>query len=150
MATRSQSLSDYISSVDKSRVIAKTTVFSDLDATFKKNPFTGDIYVKKDIEAVKNSVRNIVLTGNFERPFQPEFGGNIKSMLFENLDEDTVDTMQYVLTQSIELYEPRVYVNNIIFNENALDRNSIEITVSFTMKSTGQQADLVTILERIR
>lgn len=150
MAIRSQQLDDFFSPTNKSTLVAKNTLFSDMDASFKKNPFTGDVYVKKDLEAIKNSVRNIILTGNFERPFQPNFGGNIKSMLFENLDENTIDTMQYILTDAIELYEPRVYVNYISFLEDETDRNTISITISFTMKSTGQQTELTTILERIR
>lgn len=145
---RTQQASDLFT--DNPKIVAKTYLFSDLDASFKRNPFTGDIYVKKDIEAVKKSIINIVLTGNFERPFQPRFGANIRQYLFEILDENVIDTIQSVISNIVELYEPRARVLSVNVSEDDLDANKMSITIEFTMVSTGQIADVTTVLERVR
>jgi phage baseplate assembly protein W len=145
---RTQQLSDLTSNAPN--VVAKKFLFSDLDPSFKRNPFTSDIYLKKDIEAVKNSIINIVLTGNFERPFQPRFGGNIRQYLFENLDDNTIDTIHSVIANIIDIYEPRAQVVGVYVNESDADLNRLSITIQFKMISTGQLADVTTALERVR
>lgn len=145
-----QTLDDYISNINKPQIVAKNNVYADIDASFKKNVFTGDVYLKKDIEAIKNSVKNIILTGNYERPFQPEFGGGITNFLFENLDEPTLYVAEYKLSTAIELYEPRVIVESISFAEDTLDKNAIAITVIIRIKDTNRTADVSAVLQRIR
>jgi phage baseplate assembly protein W len=145
---RTQQLSDLTTT--SLNVVAKKFLFSDLDPSFKRNPFTSDIYLKKDIEAVKNSIINIILTGNFERPFQPRFGGNIRQYLFENLDDNTIDTIHSVITNIIDIYEPRAQVIGVYVNESDSDLNRLSITIQFKMLSTGQLADVTTALERVR
>ena len=145
---RTQQASDLIT--DNPKIVAKKYLFSDLDASFNRNPFTGDVYLKKDIEAVKKSIINIVLTGNFERPFQPRFGANIRQYLFETLDENVIDTIQSVITNIIELYEPRARVLSVYVSEDDLDANKMSITIEFAMVSTGKLADVTTVLERVR
>ena len=145
---RTQQISDL--TTDQPFIVAKKYLFSDLDASFKRNPFTSDVYVKKDIEAVKRSIINIILTGNFERPFQPRFGANIRNYLFESLDENVIDTIQSVITAIVELYEPRAKVLSVSMSESDLDANKLSITIEFAMTSTGQTADVTTVLERVR
>ncbi len=145
---RTQQLSDLTTT--SLNVVAKKFLFSDLDPSFKRNPFTSDIYLKKDIEAVKNSIINIILTGNFERPFQPRFGGNIRQYLFENLDDNTIDTIHSVIANIIDIYEPRAQVIGVYVNESDSDLNRLSITIQFKMLSTGQLADVTTALERVR
>lgn len=145
---RSQNTSDFLGTSVQG--IAKTSVFSDLDASFKKNPFTSDIYLKKDIDAVKQSIVNIILTGRFERPFQPRFGANIKSYIFENIDDNIIDSMSSTITDIVNLYEPRARVINVEVNESSADNNSIRVSITFAMKSTGVVAEVTTLLERVR
>jgi phage baseplate assembly protein W len=145
---RAQTFSDL--TTKNPNVVAKKFLFGDLDPNFKRNPFTGDIYLKKDIEAVKNSIINIVLTGNFERPFQPRFGANIRQFLFESLDDNTLDTIHSVIANIIDIYEPRAQVLGVFVNEDDIDNNRLTITIRFTMVSTGQVADVSTALERVR
>lgn len=144
---RAQTLSDL--AVSKTTV-AKKNVFIDLDASFRRNPFTSDIYTKKDIEAVKASIVNIILTGNFERPFQPTFGGNINRYLFENLDDNIIDTMTSVITNIVDLYEPRAKVIGVYVAEDDIENNRLSITIQFRMISTNQVADVTTVLQRVR
>lgn len=145
---RAQQISDL--NTTSPTVVAKKFLFSDLDPSFNRNPFTGDVYLKKDIEAVKNSIINIVLTSNFERPFQPKFGGNIRKYLFENLDDNTLDTIHSVVANIIDLYEPRAQVLGVYIDENAIEANRLSITIQFRMLSTGQVSDVTTVLERVR
>lgn len=145
---RSQQISDL--NTNNPSIVAKKFLFSDLDSTFTRNPFTGDLYLKKDIEAVKKAIVNIVLTGNFERPFQPRFGANIREYLFELLDENVIDTIQTVITNAIETYEPRAKVRDIRINEDTQDSNKISVSIEFAMVSTGKIADVTTVLERVR
>lgn len=145
---RAQQISDL--TTPQPKVVAKNFLFSDLDQSFKRNPFTSDIYLKKDIEAVKNSIINIVLTGNFERPFQPRFGANIRQYLFENLDDNTLDTIHTVIASIVDIYEPRAQVLGVYVDEADMDNNKLAITIKFTMISTGQVADVTTVLERVR
>jgi phage baseplate assembly protein W len=145
---RSQQISDL--NTNNPSIVAKKFLFSDLDSTFTRNPFTGDLYLKKDIEAVKKAIVNIVLTGNFERPFQPRFGANIREYLFELLDENVIDTIQTVIINAIETYEPRAKVRDIRINEDTQDSNKISVSIEFAMVSTGKIADVTTVLERVR
>ena len=145
---RTQQISDLLT--DQPFVVAKKYLFSDLDASFKRNPFTSDVYLKKDLEAVKKSIINIILTGNYERPFQPRFGANIKNYLFETLDENVVDTIETVIIAIVELYEPRARVLSVSLTENNLEDNKLNISIEFAMTSTGQIADVTTVLERVR
>lgn len=146
---RSQNLSDY-SNQTAANITAKTTLFSDLDASFKRNIFTSDIYAKKDLDAVKASIMNIILTGKFEKPFQPRFGANIKAFLFENIDDNIADSMRDVIIDMINLYEPRATVLDVLFYASDNNDNAIRLTIQFSMKSTGTVAEVTTLLERIR
>lgn len=145
---RTQNVSDL--STVQPQTVAKKSLFSDLDSSFKRNVFTSDLYVKKDIDAVKASIINIVLTGNFERPFQPRFGGNIKAFLFENIDINTIDSIRDVIIDVINIYEPRAKVLDVVVGDSATDSNLIRLTITFSMKSTGVIAEVSTLLERIR
>lgn len=145
---RSQNISDYTGSNVNS--VAKKTLFSDLDASFKRNVFTSDLYLKKDLEAVKSSIINIVLTGRYERPFQPDFGGNIRSFLFDNIDDNIIDSMRDVIMSAVSFYEPRANVLDVSVNDSDVDNNTLRVTIQFSMKSTGIVAEVSTLLERIR
>ena len=69
-----------------SNIRARTKPYSDFDFAFQKHPITGDVPIKRDVEAVKQSVRNILLTRRGEKFFDPDFGGSLTEFLFENFD----------------------------------------------------------------
>ena len=87
--------------------------YSDLDVMFVAHPISGDIAIKKDSDAVKRSVRNILLTNNYERPFKPNFGANLRGLLFELADDMTKFEIRNQITEALEMLEPRVRVDNI-------------------------------------
>ena len=85
-----------------------TRQFTDLNLMFTKHPATADVTKKIDEEAVKSSIRNLISTKNYERPFHPEIGCQIYSLLFENFNPITVQVMKRTIFQVIEKYEPRL------------------------------------------
>jgi phage baseplate assembly protein W len=110
---------------------------------------TGDINPVKDIEAIKKSVINLILTNFYERPFQPEIGCNVRGLLFEPADPVTISDLEDAAAQVLENFEPRVAVLSISATDDA-DNNSYIMTIQFQILSTEQVSDVTTVLERLR
>ena len=135
-------------------------VYSDLDFVFNPSPLyrlqglSGDIVRKYDVEAIKQSVTNIVMTNRYERPWKPDMGCNIRDMLFENFEDRWVKfNIKDVIQDQLKKYEPRVTVKDVLvqFDEDYLELN---IEVVFTINAiTAFDADEVSVkiqMERIR
>lgn len=134
----------------KETIRARSNVYSDIDFRFIINPNTGDFALKKDAEAIKQSVLNILLTGQGERPFNPNFGGNLRAYLFENFDAVTKSAMETVIVNSLRNYEPRVKVDNIEISDMSY-RNALRISLDITILSPEQTTDVVEfVVERLR
>ena len=88
--------------------VAAKEVYSDLDMNFTAHPITGDLTVKKDTDAIKQSVKNIMLTNYYERPFKPSLAGGVRDLLFALDTERRVKRAQRKIKQVIEDFEPRV------------------------------------------
>tara|TARA_R110002153_G_scaffold159739_2_gene312021 strand:+ start:1496 stop:1942 length:447 start_codon:yes stop_codon:yes gene_type:complete len=135
--------------LQKSALISSRTVdYLDIDLTFNKRP-SGDIYKKRDAAAVKQSIKNLLLTDFYEKPFQPFFGGNLRAMLFELADEDTEDEIEENIINAINNYEPRVEVQSIDVNVLP-DQNDIRVSVLFQIINTQETATFTTNLARLR
>jgi phage baseplate assembly protein W len=114
------------------------------------NPVTGDVGVKKDIEAIKQSVLNILSTNRGERPFMPDFGGNIRAYLFENVDPVTVSLIEEEIRSALTNYEPRVRVLAVDV-EDLSDRNAINIRLEIEILSpTNTVTTVEFVVERLR
>ena len=87
--------------------------FTDLDLNFNIHPTTKDINKFKNENAVINSVKNLVLTNHYERPFQPDLGSNLKRLLFEQVDNATAALLEREITETIENFEPRVQIKDV-------------------------------------
>lgn len=136
--------------MEKNTIRARQNVYSDLDFRFTINPNTGDIALKHDAEAVKQSVQNILLTGRGERPFNPTFGGNLRAYLFENFDAVTEAAIKNVIINSLRNHEPRVKVDNVIVS-NLDYRNALRVSIDITILSPEQTTDIVEfVVERLR
>jgi phage baseplate assembly protein W len=123
--------------------------FVDLNPKFEKNPLTGDLPVLKNENAVRQAVKNIVMTQRGERPFRPFFGSTVGSVLFENLDLYNVDEISIAIEDALKAYEPRVQMQNVTVI-NDIDSNSVEVVIDYTI--TGIPLDtqsLNLILERV-
>jgi len=129
---------------------ARRYVYSDIDLSFARLPSTDDIAKKIDLQAVKQSVVNIISTARGEVPFRPDFGCNLRAYLFEPFSEFTKAAAEDTIRLSLGAYEPRVIIDNITVSDDA-DSNALRITVEYTIKSPDNQSDVVSFLvERLR
>ena len=104
--------------------------FKDLSASFQTNPLSNDLIALKNESSIARSVRNLVLTIQGERPFQPVLGTGVSRLLFENMDKLTASAIRSELRTTIENYEPRVEINEIIV-EPDFERNAMDVTLQY-------------------
>jgi len=104
--------------------------FLDLSASFQTNPLSNDLISLKNESAIARSVRNLVLTIQGERPFQPVLGTGVSRLLFENMDKLTASAIRSEIRTTIENYEPRVEINEIIV-EPDFERNAMDVTLQY-------------------
>ena len=104
--------------------------FKDLSASFQTSPLNNDLIALKNESAIARSVRNLVLTGRGERPFQPILGTGVSRLLFENMDKLTASAIRSEVRTTIENYEPRVEINEIIV-EPDYEGNAMNVTLQY-------------------
>jgi len=104
--------------------------FKDLSASFQTSPLNNDLIALKNESAIARSVRNLVLTGRGERPFQPILGTGVSRLLFENMDKLTASAIRSELRTTIENYEPRVEINEILV-EPDFEGNAFHVTLQY-------------------
>ena len=132
----------------KTILTSRTKVSKDIDLSFAKKP-SGDVFKKTDAAAVKQAVKNLLLTNFSEKPFLPRFGGNLNSLLFAlNTDIDDEDLEEQIIN-AIEIYEPRARVTNISSNVND-DQHQIKVTVTFRIVNTNETVTTNIDLTRLR
>lgn len=125
--------------------------YIDLDISLALTSSTKDVFRKNNAEAVKFAVRNLLLTNQGEKPFNPYYGGNLSSFLFELTDDYTEKSLVREIKNVIEVYEPRVDINSLVVNVNmAPDENSAEVTIVFKIINTGELVEFTTVLSRLR
>ena len=124
-------------------------IYSDLNLSFTKNPATKDVARLFDVQAIKRSVKNIILTNKYERPFNSDFGCNLRGFLFENITEPLLVVIKDRISMAIEKFEPRVSVEDVFVKEED-GSNGISIMVSFKINGVEQPVSVSTFLERIR
>jgi len=129
--------------------IARQATYKDLDFTFKQNPNTNDVGIKKNNNAVIQSCLNILRTNHGERPFQWEFGANLRAYLFENMTHITAANMATSINVALSNYEPRIEVLNTNVHTTEED-NDVYITVTGRVRSTNEIIDVSTTIERLR
>jgi phage baseplate assembly protein W len=124
-------------------------IYSDIDFTFTKKPVTGDVALSFDTQAVSRSIRNLLLTNHYERPFNPNLGSNINTLLFEPISSMTATQLQSAIMTTIENYEPRVILQNVVVSplEN---QNAYGVTITFYIENATQTTTISVILERNR
>lgn len=137
------------SEIDQFRQVGGSDqVYSDFVHNFIPHPNTGQLTRKVNVDAVKMSLRNIILTNKYERLRNPRFGGNIRRYLFEQFGESTRSEMSLRIRNMIENYEPRAQISEIFIVENE-DMNSINISILFYVSSNESQQQLDLTLYRV-
>ena len=124
-------------------------IFKDLNLDFQQNTATKDIQKITDVEAVKRSVRNLISTNHYEKPFHPEIGSNLRAMLFELMTPQ----MNHVITKQIENlinnYEPRCNLVQVL-TQPMFDRNGYSVQISFMVNNHQETVIVESFLERLR
>ena len=124
--------------------------WSDLDLFFSKNSTTEDVSKVTDITAVKRSIRNLILTNHYEKPFHPEIGSGVRGMLFELMSPLTAHVLTKNIENVITNFEPRARLVGVRASPD-LDRNEYEVTIEFYVVNTPTElVDLTIFLERLR
>ena len=124
--------------------------YRDLDLFFSRKQGSDDVNKVTDIEAVKRSVRNLVLTNFYEKPFHPEIGSGVRDMLFENMSPVTAVVLARKVEDVIENFEPRARLIGVRALPN-LDRNEYEVTIEFfVVNAPTELVDMTVFLEVLR
>jgi|TARA_A100001011_G_scaffold63517_1_gene63936 phage baseplate assembly protein W len=124
--------------------------YSDLDLFFGKRNSDSDVNRITDIQAVKRSVRNLVLLNHFEKPFHPEIGSGVRDMLFELMTPVTAQILTRKIEDVITNFEPRARLVSVRALPN-LDRNAYEVSIEFYVINTPTElVDVSVLLERLR
>jgi phage baseplate assembly protein W len=123
--------------------------YRDLDLNFNIHPIRKDINLLKGEMAVINSLKNLILTSHYERPFQPDIGSNVRKMLFENLDIVTATALEREIEQVIKNYEPRVKLESVSVAPN-FDDNAFAVSMLFNIINRTEPVSVTFQLERLR
>jgi phage baseplate assembly protein W len=131
-------------------IVAQTTrKYKDLDLAFTKHPVRGDINKHIDEIAVINSIKNLILTNHYEKPFHPEVGSGVKALLFELMDGVTARILEKEIEQVIENFEPRVKIKKITASPD-FDNNRYSVSMSFLIVNKTDPITINFFLERER
>lgn len=124
-------------------------IYSDFDQSFLPHPFTGQITRRTNVDAVKMSIRNLILTNKYERLRNPEFGGNVRRYLFENFSTTVGGEIEDQVRSIITSYEPRARVLDVIVTPDE-NNNSIDVTIVFSVITSQDRQEINLTLYRVR
>ena len=124
-------------------------IFKDLNLDFQQNAATKDIQKITDIEAVKRSVRNLISTNHYEKPFHPEIGSNLRGMLFELMTPQMNHVISKQIENLIKNYEPRCNLTQV-HTQPMFDRNGYSVQISFRVNNHQEPVIVESFLERLR
>ncbi len=123
--------------------------YIDLDLTFTRHPVKNDLVLSVDDKAVIRSVRNLILTNHYERPFHPEIGSNVRKMLFEPISPLTANYLQREIEDTIRNYEPRVRLQQVVVQTEP-DSNAYSAIISFFINNNTAPTTINFVLQRLR
>jgi len=126
------------------------STFRDLSLTLKSHPGTKDVLKKIDVEAVKASMKNVLLSGPFDSPFDPNYGARLRNLLFEQLTPSSVTVAKRHMLLALSEYEPRALIEDLYIGEDQNSSAGINIGILFHVVGNSEQQTLNFVLERIR
>ena len=129
--------------------ISREPDYADLDLDFQINPITGDINKKKGNDAVKRSIRNLIFTNFYERPFNSSIGSDVPRLLFDNVDIVTASLLEDAIGRLINIYEPRVQVTRLNVYAD-IDNHGFNVQLEYVILNTETPATINLFLEKIR
>ena len=123
--------------------------FRDIDLDFNRNAVTNDVNVVEDVIAIKRSVKNLIQTNFYERPFHPELGCGIRELLFENFTPMTKVFLQRKIEEVLVNYEPRIQLQNVGVDDDQ-DKNRLVVDIYFYVTGVPGPQVVQTFLQRVR
>ena len=123
--------------------------FRDIDLDFERNAVTNDVNVVEDVIAIKRSVRNLIQTNFYERPFLPELGCGIRELLFEPFTPMTKVFLQRKIEEVLINYEPRIQLQNVAVDDDQ-DRNRLVVDIYLYVVGVPGPQVVQTFLQRVR
>lgn len=148
-STLIQSDKSISNNLSKSKVVARKKGHRDLDLKLGIHPIRKDLNVLKDDNAIKNAIRNLLVTNANERPFQPFLGANLRGLLFEPADALTKIALRENILEVIKNHEPRVEVQDIDIKDLA-DQNAYKILLKMRIKEFDNDDTVEIVLRRLR
>lgn len=130
-------------------IIARKNDYADLDLDFLAHPTTKDVMKKTGVEAIKRSVRNLLLTNFYDRPFQSNIGSNALKILFDNATPMSATFLTNAIKETLGNYEPRIRVDDVVVKFD-FDNNGYNVQLFFTIINRNEPAAITLFLERIR
>jgi uncharacterized protein len=132
-----------------SPVAKKRSLYADFHKDLTVNPLSNDLALKKDEEAIKESMKNLILTDRGERLFQPNIGGDIRATLFENNTPATIKIVQERIKSTIEAFEPRAQLISVEVTSD-LNSNALAVKIIFYIRNSETPVSVNIFLERVR
>lgn len=126
----------------------RISIYSDFKKDLEISPLSDDLTVLKDEDAVKEAIKNLILTDRGERLMRPSIGGNIRAMLFENITPATIKLIEDQVRTTINLYEPRAKLIDVIVSTPG--ENTIAVKIQFYIVNREMPVELDVFLERTR
>jgi phage baseplate assembly protein W len=133
---------------NRSIITSRSKQYTDIDLTFAAKT-TGDVYKKTDAAAVKQAIRNLLLTNYGEKPFDPYYGGDLNRFLFQNDAEFDEIEIQDRVANAIVMYEPRAILREVIATVRS-EQNSVDVEIKFQVTNTLEEVVLTVSLTRLR
>lgn len=130
-------------------IISRKPDYSDLDLDFLPHPTTKDVMKKTGVEAIKRSVRNLLLTNFYDRPFRPAIGSNTLKLLFDNVTPITANFLTNAIEETLKNFEPRIRVEQLDVKFDP-DNNGFKVSLYFVIVNRNEPVAVNLFLERIR
>ena len=130
-----------------------TYIYKDLSLFFTPNPVSGDVTMVTDVQDIKRSVRNLIMTNRFEKPFHPEIASHVRDLLFEPFSPVTINLLRNRIETVLENYEPRVTLTDVEVEDpdfQKMDNNELNVRIFFTLKNDPEIQTVDVLLERVR
>jgi phage baseplate assembly protein W len=127
----------------------RLSLYSDFHKDLTVSPISNDLAVKRDEAAVKEAMKNLILTDRGERLFQPFLGGDIRSMLFEQMTPATLKLLEEKVKEVINNHEPRVELIRVEVLGD-YDKNGVYVNIYFFLRNYEEELSLTVFLERVR
>lgn len=145
----SLALSDYNPINGKASVVSRKAIYADLNTLFYVHPVLNDVKPVTDIDAVKASVKNLILSSKYDRPFHPELGSGVNQLLFENASVFTAMSLRQEIERVLADYEPRINQLKVeIFDDS--ERNAYMVTIGFNVIYVNVETEITFYLNRLR